>query len=499
MGDTAVQHSGALPAVGDLFASKYRIERCIGRGGMGAVFRARHEMLDQSVAIKVLLPEIAADKGAVARFLNEARASAKIRSDHVAKVVDVDTLPNGSAYMVLELLEGSDLATVISSQGPVPVAQAASYLLQALDAVAQAHVLGIVHRDLKPANLFLANRPDGTSTIKVLDFGISKRNASVSGLTATDTLLGSPSFMSPEQVRSPRTVDTRSDIWSIGVCLYQLLTGALPFKGENVGEVFAAILEQDPTPVSQLDGSVSPEIDSVVSGCLQRERDSRFQDVTEVAEALSRFAPDEGLITTERIRRIFAGAASAPGCDPPILPFGSVTPRPAPRFESSNRKMRRSQGGAPSPSPGSASSAPRTRVSASAKYVAVSEFAEPSAGPRSSQANLVPKIAVAAGILALAMGGYFVVRYATAEKRAQRPEEIAPTHDAVAPKPLPPQVVAEPTPPSPLPKDDPVGAQPPSNEPKQFGKKLDVAVPPVRRPSGRTPDKADDILLNSRQ
>lgn len=201
-----------LPVPGQVVGGKYRIERLLGAGAMGAVFAARHELLQQTVALKVMLPKIAASKPAAARFLNEARAAARIEGEHVARVLDVGHLENDVPFIALELLEGADLARVLAERGCFSQGDALLYVLQALEAVAQAHALGIVHRDLKPANLFLAQRRDGTQIVKVLDFGISKAlnvqgEASPSVLTQSSSMLGSPLYMSPEQVRSSRDVE----------------------------------------------------------------------------------------------------------------------------------------------------------------------------------------------------------------------------------------------------------------------------------------------------
>jgi serine/threonine protein kinase len=295
-----------LPEPGDLIAGKYRVERLLGKGGMGAVFAAQHELLQQRVAVKLLLTELAGGAESVSRFLNEARAAARIQNENVARVMDVGTQENGLPYIVMEYLEGSDLSQVLEQRGSVSVTDAVDYVLQALEAIAQAHVLGIVHRDLKPANLFLARRQDQSVMVKVLDFGISKATNPLSGgsgaMTSTKALLGSPYYMSPEQLRSSKNVDARADIWSIGVILYELVTGSLPFVGENLGELFAAILEQEAPPIRAKRPDVSPEFDQVVLHCLQRKAEHRFANVAELATALAPFSPVRGAYSLQRIR-----------------------------------------------------------------------------------------------------------------------------------------------------------------------------------------------------
>lgn len=326
-----------LPAVGDVLLQKYRIERCIGRGGMGAVYLARHEVLNQYVAIKLLLPEIASNPEAVSRFLNEARAAAQIHSEHVAKVLDIDTLPNGGAFMVLEYLEGYDLATYLEQRGRFSVGEAVDFVLQSLEAIAHAHALGIVHRDLKPANLFLTSGPDSRPIIKVLDFGLSKASHSPSGLTSANLVLGSPLFMSPEQLRSSRCADVRADIWSIGICLYQFVTGEPPFKGETFEEIFAAVIEAKPKPPSQCVAGVPGEIDSIIGVCLQRDREERYANVGDLAMALGPLAPPEARASVDRIQGTLN---RSPG--EIVSPQGSSsssafpTQRPQPRVLSAN-------------------------------------------------------------------------------------------------------------------------------------------------------------------
>ena len=292
---------------GDTLAGKYHIERVVGRGCMGVVMSARHVHLDQRVAIKFMLPEIATQAEHVGRFVREARAAAKIRNEHVARVMDVDVLPGGLPYIVMEFLEGQDLGAVLEHHGPLPVMQVVDYILEACDALAEAHALGIVHRDFKPANVFLANRSDGKKVTKILDFGISKMKAADMQMTSTVALMGSPAYMSPEQMMSSRDVDPRTDIWAVGVSMYQLLTGVLPFVGTTVPEVCARVLNLDPTPLRSLRPDIPPALEKVVLHCLVKNRDQRFQSIRELVAALSHFS----------------STSSSPGSHPLQGPTGS--------------------------------------------------------------------------------------------------------------------------------------------------------------------------------
>ena len=236
----------SLPPVspGDVLAGKYRVERVIGAGGMGVVVQATHLELDERVAMKFLLPHAIENAEAATRFVREARAAVKIKSEHVARVTDVGRLENGAPYIVMEFLQGSDLAAVLQN-GPLSIEDAVDFVLQASDAMAEAHAANIVHRDLKPSNLFMSLRSDGTPLIKVLDFGISKVNVpdtSDAGLTRTTAIMGSPFYMSPEQMRSSKDVDHRTDIWALGVILYELLTGTQPFNGETLPQLVLVFL-----------------------------------------------------------------------------------------------------------------------------------------------------------------------------------------------------------------------------------------------------------------
>jgi serine/threonine-protein kinase len=273
---------------------------------MGVVYAARHEVLGQRVALKVLRPDYAAQDEVHARFLQEARTATRIESEHVARTLDVGKLASGLPYIVIELLEGKDLADVLTEKGPLPIADAVDHVLQALEAVAEAHAMGIVHRDLKPSNLFLARRKDGSVTVKVLDFGITKTcfDDGAVQLTSTSQILGTPAYMSPEQLRQSREVDARADIWAVGVVLYELLSGELPFVGGGVGALFAAILEDTPMPLSERRPDVPRELESAVMKCLVRSRASRWQSVADLARAIRPFGSHASGVSSDRILRV---------------------------------------------------------------------------------------------------------------------------------------------------------------------------------------------------
>jgi hypothetical protein len=272
---------------GDVILGKYRMERVLGKGGMGEVLAVRHLELDDLFAIKLLLPKVLEKPDAVERFLREARAAAHLKGEHLVKVMDVGRLEDGSPYMIMEYLTGSDLAAVARERGPLPLKEALDYVLQACEAIAEAHAAGIIHRDLKPANLFLTRRANGAAFIKVLDFGISKRQDSTEeDLTQSGAIVGSPHYMSPEQMRRSKTVDARGDIWSMGVVLYRLVTGVPPFQGENAGEVLAGVLQDDPEPPSSIVPDLPPELDAIIARALQKKPDRRYQSMNEFAVAL---------------------------------------------------------------------------------------------------------------------------------------------------------------------------------------------------------------------
>ena len=308
----APESGRSLLKVGDLLASKYRVERLLGEGGMGLVVEAYHELLDQRVAVKLLYHDVA-DREAQSRLLLEARAAAKLQSEHVARVIDVDVGQDGLPFIVMELLEGADLCQIADSRGALPRWLVVDYMLQALEGLAHAHGRGIIHRDLKPSNLFLANKPDGTQVIKILDFGISKSADSSTDrraqqLTGGRTVLGSPPYMSPEQVRSPKSVDHRTDIWSLGICMYELLTNSMPFGGDELQETFAQILEKEPTPIRSLVSGVPEGLEQIVMKCLAKKREDRFSDVGELAKALVPYGSGTWIQSADRVQATLARA-----------------------------------------------------------------------------------------------------------------------------------------------------------------------------------------------
>jgi eukaryotic-like serine/threonine-protein kinase len=300
---------GAVPRPGEILAGKYRVEKVIGVGGMGVVVAARHTKLDEPVALKLLRPHGLRSRDDVARFLREGRACSKLKSEHVVRIIDLGELSGEVPYLVMELLEGRDLAAVLRDHGPLTVPQAIDSVLEACEAVAEAHALGIVHRDLKPANLFLARVPGGSSCVKVLDFGISKLHDDADlSLTTTRALMGSPLYMAPEVMRSARDADARSDVWALGCILYELLTGYTPFQGETVTELCARVLEETPRAMIRFRDDVPPGLEAVILRCLAKNPNDRFPNISELATALASFSGRKGAEQLEAIDRVLRAA-----------------------------------------------------------------------------------------------------------------------------------------------------------------------------------------------
>ncbi|MFO0591833.1 MAG: serine/threonine-protein kinase [Polyangiaceae bacterium] len=385
----------ALPATlqpGTVIAGKYKVERAIATGGMGAVLAATHATLGHPVAIKVMLPQAVAHAGAQDRFLREARAAAHLTSEHVVRVFDVGTLDDGLPFMVMEHLVGRDLSALLEERGPLPVKEVTGYLLQALDGLIEAHDAGVIHRDLKPSNLFLVER---TGRIKILDFGISKIVSEAGPLssadavrTATTALFGSPAYMSPEQVRSTKNVERSADLWSVGVILFELLVGRALFAGDTFGEIFAQIL-QDPIPnVTSLRSDVPAELSDIVARCLDRDRDKR-PTARELHDLLAPFA---------------SGSPRVP----------AVAERDAAPRESGSLVAARTL-------QAEAADAPETAVSAA------------KAAPAKSRATLA--IAAAIGVVLVGLGGYLIARGGGPGPSAGALADSAPSSTGSAPVP----------------------------------------------------------------
>lgn len=292
---------------GDLVDDKYLVEGLIGEGGMAIVVAARHMQLDRRVALKILKPAAVASSEVVVRFLREARSAARLSTEHVARVLDVGTLSSGLPYLVMEYLRGADLGMVLRQRGSVSPGEAVDLLMQACEAIAEAHAYGIVHRDLKPDNLFLTRRADGTPIVKVLDFGVAKAQtrdggAPQPGVTQPSVTFGSPAYMSPEQVRSARDVDVRTDIWSLGVILYELVSGRQPFGADTSAETCAMVLRDKAPPLVDHVSNLPPGFAALVHRCLEKDPNKRYQTIAEFAEAAAPFGGPGATLYARRVR-----------------------------------------------------------------------------------------------------------------------------------------------------------------------------------------------------
>ncbi|HEU4732233.1 MAG TPA: serine/threonine-protein kinase [Kofleriaceae bacterium] len=321
---------GAPVRIGDVLAEKYQVTRILGVGGMGVVVAARHCELGKLVALKFMHEEFSLNEQVTQRFLREARATARLQSEHVVRVLDVGRLQTGVPYIVMEYLEGEDLGQLVEHYDSLEVGDAAEYLLQVCEAMAEAHTQGIVHRDLKPQNLFLTRRPDGRPLVKVLDFGISKA-LFAQGPAVTSQAIGSPSYMAPEQIRSARSVDARADIWSLGVILYQLLSNTLPFAGETVPEVMFKILSQPTPSLASVCSRLPQGLVRTIERCLEKDRERRFANVAELAHELVPFAPARARAAMSLIEHVMTAGAPHPHPRPltPEWELGQVIPTDA--------------------------------------------------------------------------------------------------------------------------------------------------------------------------
>ena len=297
---------------GALLLGKYRVDEVLGVGGMGKVVRAWHVLLEQSVAIKILLPQATDAEATAQRFLREAQATVRLRSEHIARVMDVATLYDGTPVMVMEYLAGDDLNQIVRAHGPQSPHVVVDLMLQACEGIAEAHAAGIVHRDIKPSNFFITHRPDGSQLLKILDFGISKSPVGLSELTSTQTVVGTPSYMAPEQMKSARNADPRSDVWSMGVVMYQLLAGRPPFAGETYAELVLKVSGEPPDP---LHVALPGGLGELIWRCLEKDPAQRIQSVADLAKLLAPYSSDPvgGAQSAERARKILGTRPSAPG------------------------------------------------------------------------------------------------------------------------------------------------------------------------------------------
>jgi serine/threonine-protein kinase len=305
---------------GQVIGERYLVGSLLGEGGMALVFSGTHVLLGTPVAIKLIHSELKDHPEAVQRFLNEARTTAALKGEHIARVFDVGVLASGEPYLVMEQLEGVGLDQYLQDRGPLEQSEAVSIVREACEGLAEAHAAGLVHRDVKPANLFLARRPDGKLSVKVLDFGIAKRQRhGEAGLTDPGKSLGSPWYMAPEQMLAAHRVDERADVWSLGVLLFELLTTRHPFEGETLAEVCGSVLTTAAPRLSDYRDDVSSELEDIVLCCLEKSPTCRFHSVTELSEALLPFTVTPAPATLEPMAADSSSSPARPAGWPPLL------------------------------------------------------------------------------------------------------------------------------------------------------------------------------------
>ncbi|MGC4087115.1 MAG: serine/threonine-protein kinase [Polyangiaceae bacterium] len=443
--------------LGSVIAGRYRIDRALGAGTMGVVVAAWHLELEQAVAIKFLNPSVLGATEALERFRREARAAARIKSEHVVRVLDVGAMPDGLPFIVMELLHGRSLEDELLARGPLPVSEAVSHVLQAIDALAEAHAGGIVHRDLKPANLFVSERADRSVVVKVLDFGISKvvGDAMGMGLTRTGMIVGSPLYMAPEQLRSTKSVDQRADVWALGTILYQLLTGRTPYNAESAPDLYAMLLRDPPTPITTYRTDLPDGVEATIMRCLERDPDRRFQNVGELADSLTPIAPPSSRIHAERARRVLMGVGATSQSGPLTSLSAPLTSQGAPLVSQSAPELLASP---PQPLKVSAS------TDGGGPLIVTNRKTLRSGGETQTSSKAWLPIA-AAGLLLFSALGYFVVRRVSGvapDVNAAQAQVAAAAVLPAAPLEAPPAVAApakvEPAPPEVQPVPTPSAA-----------------------------------------
>jgi serine/threonine-protein kinase len=416
---------------GDILAGKYRVDAVLGVGGMGVVVAATHLDLEQQVALKFMLSNSFANDEARKRFQREARAASKLRSEHVAAVKDTGLLENGSPYIVMEYLTGRDLAAEVEANGPLALAMAAECVIQACDAIGEAHANGIIHRDLKPANLFLTYRSDGSPLVKVLDFGISKNNVFADGdvsMTKTSAVLGSPLYMSPEQMRSSKEVDLRTDVWALGIVLYELLGGRPPFVSNTLGELMFQVMSQPAAPLASVRPEVPADVSALVDKCLAKDPAQRVANTAEIVRALAPHCPARSLHIVDRVSSLMAQG-----------PGGNATQSPNQQSFAESRKL-----GASAPSIGAAFAAVGATAALPVPAQTSSQWGgtKPEAVPPPSKAGRVVAIvgALVAVVGIVGVGAYFGLR-GHASSAGEQPANVATQPPAPPTAPSPPTAV----------------------------------------------------------
>jgi serine/threonine-protein kinase len=439
---------------------KYRIDELIGTGGMGNVVRASHLYLHQSVAIKVLLPQMAESDSTKQRFLREAQATVRLKSEHSARVMDVGTV-DGVPFMVMEFLDGNDLNQILRHHGPQQPAIVVDLMLQACEGISEAHALGIVHRDIKPSNFFITRRPDGSMLLKILDFGISKTPVGYEELTGTQTVIGTPSYMAPEQMKSGRSADPRSDIWSIGIVMYQLLNGRPPFSGESFAELVLKVGLEAPAPMHV---PLPTGLGEVILRCLEKDPNLRHQNVGELARMLAPYATDpvSAAQSAGRAARILQhrGAQLGMQGSPLTAGGGLSTPIPISPAQLTPRSWPPSQG---------------TSLSQGAGQVTL-----PTRGRRGLLVAGIASLCALAGV-----GGYAISQASrSASTRDERHVDAPQT--AVQPSPAPVETAPAETAPTAHAAGDPLAAAHASDVPA-------LTPPAAARPAAAPPTPAADV------
>ena len=470
-----MESSGSVRS-GEIIAGKFQIERILGEGGMGYVVAARHLQLGQMVALKFIKEDVSSPEFK-ARFLREARNTVRLKSKHVSRVLDVGSVDGGSPYMVMEYLEGTDLSELLQARGPFPVAETAEYIIQACEAITEAHGYGIVHRDLKPANLFLTRGTGGEAVIKVLDFGVSKvmdldddtsAREHDSVMTKATDLLGSPSYMAPEQVVSARDADAKSDVWSLGVIIFRLISGKAPFAGNSLGDLIQKIVHGPLPNLRDLRPDIPEGLEHVIWRCFERDRSKR-PDAVELARMLAPYAGPNATPSLERIAILGPALVRAPAPAPPQPQ--SIPPNPSSKSFSGQKQSWASPGASQSQRAQPVPERPTRDMSGTSFFIW-------------------------AGLLALVVGSLMVVAFKLARMPSlggsakpqptfsQLPPEQPTILQPPAPQPQQPQPVIVPAPqPAPQPALQPQPAATPSTKPSATSTHKRPPGPTVRPPS----------------